>query len=77
MRLRDLIFISVIVGGGLALARGSLKPVVSGYWPSAGPSVAGSLDPVVADSNASFQKAGTARDFTRRRPRTSWRSCAG
>ena len=37
MRLRDLIFISVIVGGGLALARGSLKPVVSGYWPSAGP----------------------------------------
>ena len=57
MRLRDLIFISVILGGGLALARGSLKPVVSGYWPSAGPSVAGSLDPVVAELECRVSKA--------------------
>jgi Protein of unknown function (DUF1549)/Protein of unknown function (DUF1553) len=57
MRLRDLIFVSVIVGGGLALARGSLKAPVPAFSPAkTSLSAAASLTPIVGEVDASFHR---------------------
>jgi Protein of unknown function (DUF1549)/Protein of unknown function (DUF1553) len=57
MRLRDLIFVSVIVGAGLALARGSLSPPVPATTSArAGQGVTASPGPIVTQVNASFQR---------------------
>ena len=57
MRLRDLIFVIVVLGGGLALARGTLRPTVAAPSPRPGqPNARADLGPIVADVNAAFER---------------------
>ena len=57
MRLRDLIFVSVVLGGGLALARGALRPPTS-TPPREPDKKTGQADlgPIVAEVNAVFER---------------------
>ena len=73
MRLRDLIFVSMIVGGGLALARTSLSPsrpasptARAGRQPSLHPR------PIVAEVDASFRSRWTEKGSPRRPPPATW-----
>ena len=58
MRLRDLIFVSLVVGGGLALARGVLRPSASAVVPGTAERRLGHADlrPVVAELDAGFRR---------------------
>jgi Protein of unknown function (DUF1549)/Protein of unknown function (DUF1553) len=57
MRLRDLIFVSVVLGGGLALARGALRPPawIPPHLPETKVARA-NLQPIVAEINADFER---------------------
>ena len=57
MKLRDLIFVSVVLGGGLALARGALRPPAS-TPPREPAKKTGQADPrpIVAEINAVFER---------------------
>ncbi len=56
MRLRDLIFVIVVLGGGLALARGTLRPTGSTPLPPAKPAARANLGPIVAEVNAALER---------------------
>jgi len=61
MRLRDLIFVSLVLGGGLALARGVLRPSASAVIPGKAQSALSAvgdadLRPIVAEVDAGFRR---------------------
>ena len=62
MRLRDLIFVSVVLGGGLALARGTLRPPAS-TPPREPAKQTGQADlrPIVAEINTVFERRWTEK----------------
>jgi hypothetical protein len=65
MRLRDIIFVSVVLGGSLALARGVLRtPPLSALPPVPAKSTTSPLGPIVDQVNAAFQGRWAEKGLT-------------
>ena len=65
MRLRDLIFVSMVLGGGMALARGVLRPPASVAVPVASTAASkADLGPVVEQVNDAFRLLRAEKELT-------------
>ena len=73
MRLRDMMFVIVVLGGGLALARGTLRPTGSTPLPPEKGAARANLGPIVAKVNAAFERRWTEKRVPIALPQPSWR----
>jgi hypothetical protein len=65
MRLRDLIFVSIVLGGGMALARGALRSPATVPVPTTKQAAASvELGPVVEQVDECFRRLRTEKDLT-------------